>query len=139
MKGRCRRKKGISKWEEERCGFFEDRGTDMEEMETQKDEGVFELGRLVTKDVELDRKKIWEKIEESRFNAYYNEIKGKGIPENLKKGWEESRWQRVAKFRLGNGIRKNGYWKDEEEKKCRICGREGETWEHIWERCVDWG
>ncbi|KMQ92436.1 hypothetical protein RF55_7565 [Lasius niger] len=34
MKGRCKRKKGISKWEEERCGFFENRGADMKEVET---------------------------------------------------------------------------------------------------------
>lgn len=49
----------------------------------------------------------------------------------LKKGWGESRWQKIAKFRLGNGIKGNWYWKSEEERKCRICENERETWKHI--------
>jgi len=28
-----------------------------------------------------------------------------GIPEYLRKNWGESRWQRVAKYMLGNGMR----------------------------------
>lgn len=42
MRGRCKREKGISKWEEERCGFFGDRG--MTEVETQRDEEVLDFG-----------------------------------------------------------------------------------------------
>lgn len=32
-------------------------------------------------------------------------MKGEGVPRYLKKGWRESRWQRVARFRLGNEMR----------------------------------
>ena len=28
------------------------------------------------------------------------------------------------------------YWEKEENRKCRICEWEKETWEHVWERCV---
>lgn len=45
----------------------------------------------------------------------------------------------MAKFRLVNGMRGNWYWRDEEEKRCRMCGREEKTWEHVWERCLSWG
>lgn len=51
----------------------------------------------------------------------------------MKKGWRESKWQRIAKLRLGNGIKGNWYWKDKEKKKRRVCGNERETREHIWE------
>lgn len=34
----------------------------------------------------------------------------------------ESRWNRIARFRLGNGMRGNRYWEDEEKKMCRLCG-----------------
>ena len=28
------------------------------------------------------------------------------------------------------------YWEKEENRKCRICEWEQETWEHVWVRCV---
>lgn len=34
----------------------------------------------------------------------------KAIPEYLKLGWRESRWQRVAKFRLEGEMRGNRCW-----------------------------
>lgn len=37
-------------------------------------------------------------------------MKGEGIPKYLKKGWGESRWQRVVGFRLGNELREGKYW-----------------------------
>lgn len=46
----------------------------------------------------------------------------------------------MARFRLGNEMRKGRYWECEERRKCRLCGEEVETWEHVWERCrADWG
>lgn len=57
-----------------------------------------------------------------------------GIPGYLKEGWNEERWQRVA--RLEDGMRENKYWEREENRLCRVCGWEEETWEHIWEECT---
>ena len=31
------------------------------------------------------------------------------------------------------------YWREEEERKCRVCGGGKETWEHVWEECMKWG
>lgn len=61
-------------------------------------------------------------------------IKEEGIPEYLKKGWEESRWRRILKFRMGNEIEENNYWEEEDKRICRLCEGETETWEHVWER-----
>lgn len=58
------------------------------------------------------------------------------MPGYLKKGWGESRWQRIVKFRLGDGIKEGKYWEEEEGRKCRICGWTMQTWEHLWEECV---
>lgn len=52
----------------------------------------------------------------------------------LKKEWGESRWRRVARFRLGNEIREGKYWEEKEKKVCRLCGIEKETWEG----CREW-
>lgn len=60
---------------------------------------------------EIEKKERWERIENSRYNNLYKWIKDKGIPGYLKKGWNEGRWQRVAKFRLGSRMRESWYYK----------------------------
>lgn len=55
------------------------------------------------------------------------------MPGYLKKGWVESRCQRVAKFRFRNGVRESYYWREKVELKCRVCGFVRKTWEHVWE------
>lgn len=34
----------------------------------------------------------------------------------------ESRWRRVARFRLGCEMRGGRYWEGKEERRCRLCG-----------------
>ncbi|EZA48933.1 hypothetical protein X777_12963, partial [Ooceraea biroi] len=70
-----------------------------ERMENRGGEDIYEKERNV------QREQRWKKIRESRYNKWYGWVKGDGIPGYLKKGWEEKRWQRVARFRLGNGMR----------------------------------
>lgn len=70
----------------------------------------------------------WRKIGESRYNPWYKWFKGERIPGYLKNGWREGRWQRMTRFRLGNGMRGNRYWEEEGSMKCRMCERERETW-----------
>lgn len=43
----------------------------------------------------------------------------------------------MARFRLGNEVNEAKYCEKDEKKKCRLCGREEETWEHVWERCAN--
>ena len=40
---------------------------------------------------------------------------------------------------MGNEVREGRYWEGEERRRCRLCGSDSETWEHIWEECRDWG
>lgn len=42
---------------------------------------------------------------------------------------------RIAKFRLGEGMREGTYWGKEENRVCRVCGEKEETWEE----CGRWG
>ena len=70
---------------------------------------------IVDRERKMQEEERWEKIGESKYNRWYGRVKGPGVPGYLKKGWWESRWQRVAKFRFGNGMRGGRYW--EEGKK----------------------
>lgn len=78
-----------------------------------------------------------QKIKESRYR-WYGRVNVEGIPEYLKKGWRESSWRRVMRFRLGNKRRRSLYWVEEEKRLYRVCGAEKETWEHVCERCGEW-
>lgn len=56
----------------------------------------------------------------------------------MKKGWEESRWVRVARFKLSCEMGEGRYWEEKYKKGCRICEGEIESWEHVWEECREW-
>lgn len=38
----------------------------------------------------------------------------------------------MARYRLKNEMRESRYWKEEEKKRCRLCGGVRETWVHVW-------
>jgi len=118
MRDRWRKGKVIGRWEQERKEFYRERG--VEEGEEERI-GYEELERRERQKQSTDRK---EKIEASKYNKWYKVIKKEGVPEYLKKGWAEGRWKKMIRYRLGNEVREGLYWADEEEKKCRICGRE---------------
>jgi len=42
----------------------------------------------------------------------------------------------IARFRLGSEMREGRFWEEEEKRKCRLCGWEEETWEHVVEVCM---
>lgn len=54
-------------------------------------------------------------------------MKGVGVAGYLKKGWGESRWRRVLRYRLGNEIREGKYWLEEGNRRYRLCEEEEET------------
>jgi len=86
---------------------------------------------LIRKDKEEQRLEREGRIRDSRYNRWYKMIKEEGVPEYLKKGWGESRWRRVLRFRLGNEIGESNYWEEEDKRICRLCEEETETWEHV--------
>lgn len=140
MRGGGRRGEGKSGgWEAERRGYFEMRGWDTVELARNGGVGMLKGEEMVKRDRSMEEEERWNRIGDSRYGKWYKFAKGEGIPGYLKKGWVESRWQRMAKFRLGGGMRGVRYWLSGEENRCRVCGGEKETWKHVWERCVGGG
>lgn len=84
------------------------------------------------------KRERWERIINSEYNKWYKKIKGVRVPKHLKKGWGESKWRRVARFRLGNEMKESRYWEKEEKRRCKLCGWRRESWEHVWEDCREW-
>lgn len=122
VKRRARRGKALEGWEEERKRFYEDKGWRIEDVESRR--GGPEIGgeEMVRGERRRQERERWERIRETRYNGWYKRVKGEGIPGYLKRGWGESRWQSVARFRLGNEMRGERYWEDERKRVCRVCG-----------------
>ena len=139
MRERMERGKEISAWERERQDFFRERGIEGNEWEKWRQGTGEEWRRMEEKEKKLQREERWEKIKCSRYNKWYWRVKKEGIPKYLKKGWEENRWLRIARYRLGGGVRERRYWWREEDRLCRVCEGGVETWEHVWEECGRWG
>jgi len=142
MRERSKRGKGGSGWEEERREFFIRKGLNWEETEErigEVEEGARWYGEWEKEERERHRKIRREKISNASYNRWYKQVKGRGVPGYLKRGWGEERWSRIARFRLGNEVEERKYWEETEKKLCRLCGGgELETWEHLWERCREW-
>jgi len=114
-------KKGtFVEWERERREYCENRGIKLEEMERKKEDGELRWEDIGGREKRRQREERWEGINNSEYNKWYKEIKGKGIPGYLKKEWGENGWRRVARFRLGSEVRGERYWEDEEERECTV-------------------
>ena len=87
----------------------------------------------ISEEVEGESRK--KKIEESKYNAHYKEIATKERPEYLKRRIRKKERSLIARFRCGNEVRRRQHWREEENRRCRICKEEEETLEHVIERC----
>lgn len=103
----------------------------MKEIEEMREVWELRGEDIIAKEKGTQEKEKWEKIRGSRSNKWYNRVKGKGVPDYLKKEWKEKRWQRIVRFRLGNRMRGNKYWEKEERRKYKVCEWGKETWEHV--------
>lgn len=77
----------------------------MEEVERLREESLLRGKGVIRRERNKQRKERRERISGSKYNKWYGRVKGEGVPDYLKKNWEERRWQRVARFRLGGGMR----------------------------------
>jgi len=71
-----------------------------------------------------------QRIRELNYNDRYKNRTSIGMPDYLLKR-REGEQKIIARWRCDNEEERNGSWKREEEKKCRICGMEEGYIEHI--------
>ncbi|XP_066585599.1 cilia- and flagella-associated protein 251-like [Prorops nasuta] len=126
----------LSRWEEGRRRFMEERGRRRGGERWERKEGREEIWKGIERE-ESDREKEERdnRIRISKYNRWYKVVREEEVPEYLKGGRKEGEWVKIARFRLGNEMREGQYWRKEEERKCRICEWETEGWEHVMERC----
>lgn len=67
------------------------------------------MDELESREKKRQKKERWKRTKSERFSRWYGRVKGKGILKYLEKGWGESRWKRVTRFRLRNEMREGRY------------------------------
>ncbi|KYN07242.1 hypothetical protein ALC62_01800 [Cyphomyrmex costatus] len=110
-----------------RCGRSE---------EAIKEEGESKWEKIKNIDKEVDEQERGEKVRSSKSCEAYARVAG--IPGYMSKNrrTDGKKIQMVARWRCGNELKGNMYWLKEEERKCRICGKERETLRHV-KRCMN--
>lgn len=82
----------------------------------------------------IKKKARRERIKNSKYNKNYK-ILTEEVPVYLRGRKGKKERSIIARFRCGNQTRGNQKWRTEEEKKCRICGKEIESLEHVVKEC----
>lgn len=72
----------------------------------------------------------------TRLNGWYRMVRGSKESKYLERMKKGSRWGRIIRFRIGEGMLVCKYGMNEKEKECRMCGYKREDWEHVLDRCV---
>jgi len=126
-----------SRWEKKRGEELGKMKVSEESRRKRREEGeTMELIRLMIGDVKKrEREERVRKIRESKYNDVYKEIRTEKIPGYLRGRRKKKERIILARYRCGNEMRGGQYWREVEERKCRICGVEDETIEHVLERC----
>jgi len=126
------------KWKYARKKYFEEKGWSMEyyNCKMENGSGIWIELEEISKSIE---RQIWnEKLEKSRFAMEYKNLVPEAMkkPEYLRKENNSRRAMEMkARFRLGTETKANRYWEIEEKRKCRLCGKEEETLQHVFETC----
>ncbi|KYN08221.1 hypothetical protein ALC62_00796 [Cyphomyrmex costatus] len=93
---------------------------------------------MTRRDKDIQKQEREDKMRSSKYNESYVRIKTEAVPKYLREGGKDKRMIRIARFRMGNEMRRGRYWEDEERRVCRVCGAEEETWDHVLKRCAKW-
>lgn len=134
-KNQDRQKQG--RWEKERQQYYEHRGYSTEEVENKRSVEENIMAEIIQRDQDIQKQEQENKINKSKYNPEYKNIKTLSIPRYLKD--ENKKKKLIARYRCGNEENKNKYWKREIDRKCRLCGKQEETIEHLLRDCEKMG
>ena len=76
-----------------------------------------------------------KRIRESKYNIYYRKIAKEELPKYLKGRIKWKDRKILAKYRCGKKTKAREYWKEEREKRCRLCKRKEEDLRHVIKEC----
>jgi hypothetical protein len=134
----CWREKKKNKEKQEREKYYQRNGYASEEEERLRAKGRWMNGEPSEseRDKHTDKQERKERIKESRYNRKYERCITEEIPKYLGRESVKER-KMMAGSRCENEKRENRYWMKGEERRCRMCYKERETIEHMWNGCSE--
>ena len=76
-----------------------------------------------------------KRIRDSKYDTHYRKIAKEELPKYLEGRMKWKDRKILARFRCGNETKAREYWKEEGEKRCRLCKRKEEYLRHVIEEC----
>lgn len=134
-----RAKVDMSKWKKMRCSYYEDLGVNLSEVtqRLKREERLSE--ELRNADRGIQKQEQYDRIVNSRYNKMYRTIRKEERAAYLKEDYNGRDQSMIARFRGGNEELGSRHWRPKDENKCRLCGQEVETLEHMIEECQEMG
>jgi len=126
------------RWKNSRKEYFEEKGWSINYYDQKMKNGSEIWIGLEEISKCIERQKWEEKLDKSKFAKEYKNLVPEAMkkPEYLRKENNPKRAMEMrARFRLGTETRANKYWRIEEDRICRLCGKEEETLQHVFEMC----
>jgi len=102
-------------------------GMEVDAQETLKD--------IMEKIERKEKSKMQRKINDSKYNETYKNILTEELPKYLKGRRKRKDRSLIAKYRCGNEIKGDQYWRKEEDRRCRICWHAEEIIRHVLKEC----
>ena len=98
-------------------------------------------GEVYKRKCDIEKQIINTKINESRYNKHYKKIASDRLPEYLINKNGSENMSVLARVRCGNFANENKYWLKENERLCKLCGKDWGSFNHYLEECektVEW-
>lgn len=84
---------------------------------------------------ERERQERRIKINESRYNRKYKEMLTEELPRYLLGKKKKKDRMLIVRYRCGSEVKSSQHWREEEDRRCRLCQREEENLDHILKEC----
>ncbi len=127
-----------SRWREEKQEALAEIGMTEAEIETQERLGYRVQEEMVRRVIDYYMQYREMKIQQSKYNPDYKEIRpvGRGAEYLKREGGSIKEIRLLAEGRMGTLGKAAEYWKQGKERLCRICEEKDETMRHMVEECV---
>jgi hypothetical protein len=133
---RSRPRKEEGNWEKKRRELIERAGMEKDQLKREMEAEDREAAENFVKRIEEKEKEERQiKINESRYNSNYKEILTEELPKYLLGKKKKKDRMLIARYRCGSEVKGSQHWREEEDRRCRICQKEEENIEHLLKEC----
>ncbi|XP_043587999.1 vicilin-like seed storage protein At2g18540 [Bombus pyrosoma] len=104
-------------------------------MEAKEEQEKMTVDKIIEERRKREAEERRKRIRESKYNKHYRKIAKEELPKYLEGRMKWKDRKILARFRCGNETKAREYWKEEGEKRCRLCKRKEKDLRHVIKEC----